>query len=143
MKYITGHFSFSEIGYRKFYGAYAFIIVLWDPVKRWSSLYFFNRYKKLDHFKIEDNITTFLLSKYGKSQGRAYVKFLGGADNDRDYVSQQAIDRVKKNLGKFDIVGYLENQESFLKQFEDRFGVKLNIHKKIRVLRRNLSENLL
>ncbi len=130
MKYITGHFSFSEIAYLNFSDKYAFITVLRDPIKRWISLYFFNKYKNVDHCKIEEDITTFLRSEYGKSQGYEYVKFLGGADNDRDYVSQQAIDRAKKNLGKFDIVGCLENQEGFLKQFENRFGVKLNIPKK-------------
>ena len=46
MKYISGHFGFSEIGYRKFLGGYTFITILRDPVKRWISVYLFNRYKK-------------------------------------------------------------------------------------------------
>lgn len=130
MKYISGHFGFSEIGYRKFLGGYTFITILRDPVKRWISLYFFNRYKKERHCKIEEDITTFVQSEFGKSQGYEYVKFLGGADNDRDYVSQQAIDRAKKNVDKFDIIGCLEYPEIFITKFENKFGIRLRIEKK-------------
>jgi len=49
---------------------------------------------------------------------------------NRDYTSQQAIDRAKKNLGKFDIVGCLEYIENFLKEFENRFGVRLKLEKR-------------
>lgn len=126
-KYICGHFTFSEIAYRESYDKYAFITILRDPVSRWRSSYFFNRYKKADHRKIEDDITAHLQSAFGQSQGYEYVKFLGGADRDGDYTSRQAIERAKKNLHKFDIVGFLEYQDIFLEQFENRFGVRLNL----------------
>ena len=76
-------------------------------------------------------------SELGKSQGYEYVKFLGGADNDRDYVSQQAIDRAKKNLAKFDIIGCLEYPEIFITKFENKFGVRLKMEKRIRILSQN------
>lgn len=130
MNYISGHFSFTEISYRNFSGKYTFITVLRDPVKRWISLYFFNRYKKERHCKMEDDIKTFLQSEFGKSQGYEYVKFIGGIDNNRDYTSKQAIDRAKENLSKFDIVGSLENQEIFFNQIKNRFGVSIEIPQK-------------
>lgn len=68
-----------------------------------------------------------LRSPFGQSQGYEYVKFLGGANKAGDYTSRQAIDRAKKNLHKFDIVGFIEYQEHFLEQFEDRFGVRLKL----------------
>ena len=130
MKYISGHFSFSEIGHQNFSDKYIFITVLRDPVRRWISLYFFNRYKDEKHCKLEDDITTVLHSESGKSQGYEYVKFIGGLNDNRDYTSQRAIDRAKDNLSKFDLVGSLENQEIFFKQIKDRFGVNLDIPKK-------------
>jgi hypothetical protein len=129
MKYIAGHFAFSETAYREFCGKYAFITVLRDPVKRWISAYFFNMYKS-DHRRIEADITTYLQSHFGQSQGYEYVKFLGGADQAGDYTSKRAIERAKENLHKFDIVGCLEYQEILLKQFEDRFGVRLKLEKR-------------
>jgi sulfotransferase famil protein len=129
-KYISGHFTFSDVAYREFHSKYAFITVLRDPVNRWISSYFFNRYKSNDHRKIEEDITTHLQSKFGQSQGYEYVKFIGGADRTGNYTSRSAIDRAKNNLHKFDIIGFLEHQDVFLKQFQHRFGKKLKIEKK-------------
>jgi flavin-binding protein dodecin len=128
-KYISGHFTFSEIAHREFHGKYAFVTVLRDPVKRWISSYSFNRYKKADHRKIEEDITRHLESEFGQSQGYEYIKFLGGANQAGDYTSKQAIDRAKTNLHKFDIAGFMEYQEHFLEQFENRFGVRLKLEK--------------
>jgi hypothetical protein len=128
-KYIAGHFTFSEIAYREFGDEYAFITILRDPVRRWISTYFFNMYKSV-HRRIEADITTYLQSHFGQSQGYEHVKFLGGADQAGDYTSQQAIDRAKRNLHKFDIIGCLEYKEIFLRQFEDRFGVRLKLEKR-------------
>ena len=129
-RYFSGHFPFSETAYREFHGKHAFITVLRDPVKRWISSYFFNRHKDSDHRKIEQDITMHLRSPFGQSQGYEYVKFLGGANKAGDYTSRQAIDRAKRNLHKFDVVGFIEYQEDFLDQFENRFGVRLKLEKK-------------
>ena len=129
-KFISGHFTFSDIGYNNFSNKFTFITVLRDPVKRWISLYFFNKYKEADHCKIEDDISTFLKSKIGKAQGCEYVKFLSAPGKEIDYSSKSAINQAKKNLSKFDIVGCLEFQGIFIDQFEHRFGVRLKIEEK-------------
>ncbi|MCF6153329.1 MAG: hypothetical protein E3K38_13805 [Candidatus Kuenenia stuttgartiensis] len=129
VKYISGHFSFSEIAFREFHNKFAFVTVLREPVKRWISVYFYSRYKESTHCKIETDITTFIQSKEGKSKGHAYIRFLGGIDEEMDYTSKQALDRAKGNLDKFDIVGFLEYKENFIQQFENRFGVRLALKK--------------
>ena len=129
-KYISGHFFFSEKAFREFHGTYAFITVLRNPVKRWISHYFFNRYKKTDFGKIHEDITTCLKSDFGRHNGSELIQFVGGFSKTGDYTSKEAIDRAKRNLHKFDVVGCLEYQKDFLNQFENRFGVRLNLGKK-------------
>jgi len=129
-KYIKGHFTFSEIAYREFKDEYAFITVIRDPVKRWLSSYFFNRFKEVHHRKIDEDIATHLQSPFGQSQGYEFVKFLGGVDPNGDYKSRQAIERAKGNLHKFDVVGLLEYREDFFKRFHDHFGMRLKLEKK-------------
>ena len=129
-KYISGHFTFSETAYREFSNEYAFVTVLRDPVSRWISSYFFNRYKKDGHVKVDVDIKTYLQSHFGQSQGYEYVKFIGGGNETGDYTSQQAIDRAKQNLHKFEVVGCLEYQEDFLKRFENRFGIRLELERR-------------
>jgi hypothetical protein len=129
-RYISGHFTFSDVAYREFHHKYAFITMLRDPVKRWVSSYFYNKYKEVDHRKVEADIASYLESPFGQSQGYELVKFVGGPDEEGDYRSQRAIDRAKENLHKFDVLGILEYQEDFLKKFETRFGMRLILERR-------------
>ena len=124
IKYIAGHFRFSEVAYQTFSDKYAFITVLRDPVERFISSYFYRRYKsgKLDKEFIEH-----LRSENCRREGLLYVKCLCGLDHIEDYTSEMAISKAKENLHKFRIVGFLEYQEEFLNQFEEQFGRRLKI----------------
>jgi hypothetical protein len=125
--FISGHFALTDLALRQLQGEYACITSLRDPVKRWISSYFFNRYKQANHRKIEEDIMTHLQSEFGQSQGYELVKFLGGPDRNGDYASSKAIKRAKKNLDQFDIVGFLEHHDHFINQFYARFGRRLNV----------------
>lgn len=130
VRYITGHFILTDVAHREFRDKYRFVTVLRDPIKRWISAYFYNRYKDVAHRKIEADMMSYLKSPFGRSQGYEYVKFLGGAEANSDYSSKAAIDRAKANLQNFNVVGILEHQDTFLKQFENLFGVRLKLIKK-------------
>jgi len=130
INFIAGHFAFSETAYQCFSDKYALVTVLRNPVERWISLYYWNRYNQRGHRNISMDISEYLKSELGKARGHSYVKYLGGIDDEEDYTSEQAINRAKANLHKFSVVGCLEYQEDFLKQFEKRFARRL----KIRVL---------
>jgi len=127
IRYIAGHFSFSATAYQHFFEKYAFVTVLRDPVERWISAYFYNRYKKAGDRKLDADFTAYLDSELGRSRGYTCVKLLGGANPAGDYTSEQAITRAKDNLQKFTVVGCLEYQEDFVRQFEQQFGRKLKI----------------
>ncbi|NEP24461.1 sulfotransferase family 2 domain-containing protein [Moorena sp. SIO3I6] len=133
VNYITGHLVFSSVAHRHFQENYAFITILRDPVKRWISEYFYNRYKSHEHCKIDMEIEEYLDSEFGQAQGHKYVTFLGGNHEIGDYSPEQAVNQAKENLHKFALIGFLEYPEKFLKQFEERFGIKL----RIRSLNRN------
>lgn len=126
IKYVAGHFSFSEIAYQNFSKQYAFITVLRDPVKRWISAYLYNRYVVS---KLDQDFSDFLNSERAIKGGCLYVKSIGGLNKTGDYTSEAAIKRAKENLHKFSIIGFLEHKEAFSKQFEKQFGRKLKIRK--------------
>lgn len=126
-RFISGHFAFSDAAYNEFHQKFAFLTLLRDPVKRWISTYFYNKYKNSDHFKIEMDIEEYIESDFGKSQGYEYIKFIGGHNPYGDYSSIDAIERTKRNLHKFDIVGLLEDLDDFRIKFKNRFDVDLKI----------------
>ena len=124
IKYIAGHFEFSEVVYQYFSDKYAFVTVLRDPVKRFISSYFYKRYKT---GKLDRDFKEHLKSENCLSGGFLYVKCLCGLESIEDYTSARAIAIAKENLHKFRIVGFLEYQEEFLNQFEEQFGRRLKI----------------
>jgi hypothetical protein len=127
--FISGHFTFSDIAYRNFKDKYKFITMLRNPVKRWISHYFYNRYKELtdQHCRIEKDLLAFADSERGKNLGHLFVKCLSGLNESGDYCSDRAIERAKENLHKFDIVGCIEYIDDFTIKFKNLFGKKLKI----------------
>lgn len=128
-QYIGGHFTFNQLIYQNFSQDFSFVTMLRDPIQRWKSFYFFNRYKEKNHGKLNIEILDFLKSDYGKKYGCLFVMFLGGINKEGKYTSKEAIQQAKENLHKFDIVGFIEHQEKFAKKFQERFGKRLIIHK--------------
>jgi len=126
-KFINGHFPYSDVAHKYFQHEYVFITILREPVKRWISEYFYNRYKKSEYRKINFEIEEYLKTKYSLSQGNQFVKFLGGAAKNEDYVSDKAIKRAKKNIDKMDIIGFIGHLGHFKNTFYTRFGHKLKI----------------
>ena len=128
IEYIGGHFGFSLKAYQQFHHEYAFITILRNPVKRWISSYLYNRYRQPQKYRqINMNFQDYLESDFGKSQGYEYAKFLGGNDTGENFLNRAAIDRAKKNLHKFRLIGFLEDMDSFKVKFKEQFDRDLNI----------------
>ena len=124
-RYVYGHFTFDEAAFEAFHDTFYFLTFLRDPVKKWFSLYFFNRYKESDHYKLHDDLETFVESETAVGYGCDYVMQFANDGPDGDYSSAAAIARAQQNLAKFHLVGCLEEMDIFLRDFEALFGVKL------------------
>lgn len=129
-RYISGHFQYSQKAFEEFGKEWYFVTILRDPVSKWFSHYFFNKYKEDSHFKIEDNIEDFLESERATALGCDYVSKLVGETGEIDYTSENAIKAAINNLHKFKLVGVIEDTDSFAKKYHDLFGAKLLIKRK-------------
>lgn len=126
-QYISGHAPYElEMG-KIFKNEYLFITCLRDPVKRYISNYFYNVYKESDHFRIHEDLPTFLETPRGKESGYEYVRYIGGIAEDGDYTSSQAIERAKHNISHFDLVGFLDNLDIFSSEFKRHTGINIKI----------------
>jgi len=110
-RFVAGHFSWSDVAYRHFHPEWTFITVLREPVSRWLSNYFYRRYKKSDYSRTDMGLLDFLESAEGVSEGRKAVRQLAAPelrrDAPRDLAALQA--SARENLGKFDLVGFVEH----------------------------------
>lgn len=124
---LTGHFPWSDDAYNQFGADWSYVTVLRDPVKRWFSHYFYDRYKThSDHFRIEDDLDTFIKSERALQMGNLYVRRLSNPGTERP----DAVKQAKANLRKFQVIGLTENLKGFVSRFNEQFGVELHIPRK-------------
>ena len=126
-QYISGHFRYSEKIYKEFHHDWQFVTSLRNPVSKWISQYFYNRYKDTTHFKLDYDLESFLDSEQGQSLGSDFVQKLTDKKLGLDPTSDKAIEVAAKNLDNFSLVGFVEDFASFSKDYKNIFGVDLKI----------------
>lgn len=123
LRYVSGHFAFSKLAYETFGDRWEFVTILREPISRWFSHYFFNRFRTDDHFKIHDDLEAFVDSDPANRLGCFYVdKF---APEWVGEPAPSAVSAAKENLAKFAVVGCLERFGSFVSEFRRLYSVKL------------------
>jgi len=78
LRYVSGHFQFSDTAYRTFGSEWDFVTILRHPVSRWLSAYFDNRYKSDDHTKIHEDLADFVNSLRGQEWAHTFMIQLSG-----------------------------------------------------------------
>jgi hypothetical protein len=125
---LTGHFPWSDEAYEQFGEEWTYATVLRHPVRRWFSHYFYDRYKEhSDHFKIGEDLSTFLQSERAHEMGALYARRLSDPEVVR---VDQAAEQAKENLERFDVVGVLDDLHVLNRKLEEYLGVELEIEKK-------------
>jgi len=124
---VTGHFTWDDDVYDRFSSDWAYVTLLRDPIRRWFSHYFYDRYTKGGYFKVDDDLASFLHSERAREMGTLYTRRLSDSQvTDLDYAAEQA----KANLEKFDVLGLTEDMNAFVDRFSRQLGVRLSIPRK-------------
>lgn len=129
-KFISGHFPFSDLAMRHYGDEWSFITILRHPVDRWFSHYFFNRYKKEDHFKTDLSLNAYLDTDDGRSLGSLYYRIFYGKRNDPDTDSEETYLKVIENINQMTCIGLVEHMDRFCRDFNQCFGVQLKVEMK-------------
>ncbi len=127
-RFVSGHCPVRKEVLDGFSDEWDFLLLLRDPVRRWLSNYFFNRYKPGDHFRTDMELDDFLETPRAEWYGRAYCHFLApgllpfGAE-----VTDAVMERSLEALDRFRIVSVLERLDLLAERFRETYGCRLLI----------------
>lgn len=128
-QYASGHFQITGDFLDRFGDEYAFVSLLRHPVDRWISHYLFNTYKDPGHeYYIGADMEEFLETERARGIGQIFLAYFSGTGElgPEERANSDALARAKKNLERFDLVGFVERMETFERRFAEQFGVEIN-----------------
>lgn len=132
-KCIAGHVPYSSKIFDQPDNKYLLMTILRDPVQRFISKYMYNYHKSSEHCKFEMTFHEYLESEMGKSSGREYLRYLSGQSLQNSQLSDsELLERSKTNIKKIDLVGILEDLDSFTSLFLQKTGINLRVPHKNR-----------
>lgn len=128
LRYVSGHFQFSDMAHRTFGDDWDFVTILRHPVSRWFSHYFYNRYKSDDHYKIREELADFVDSPRGRYMAYTFLTQLSGWCVEDVLARPDECTRAAiATLERFVLVGCLERLDGFAAQFAARYHMPLEV----------------
>lgn len=140
---ISAHVRFSQPAHERFRSRYKFVTILREPVSRFLSNYTWSFGKPQAHARIEEPFREFLKTERAKRLGATYVEFFCGLPKSTDIRSAQAIEAAVTNLGKFDVVGRLDDLPDFETQMNRTLGIRLKVGHENRTTKRTAATDAL
>lgn len=130
--FVTGHFQVSRPLVETFRDEWIFLIMLREPVRRWISHYFFNRFKADPHGRLHTSLEAYLDTPRAASLGQDYVRLLTGrgvygTPEHPETPPPEVVEQAKHALDRFHVVGCLEDLGGFIAQVEGVLGTSLNM----------------
>ena len=131
-KFVAGHFPLSERVLKNFKDEWRFVTIIRNPVDRWFSHYFFNRYKINAHFKTDLSLDQYIESADGQFIGSLYHTIFGGSEWSKNYCLEESCNEAISMIKRIHCIGVVEYFDKFIDDFRKCFGIKLVSYKKNR-----------
>ena len=124
---VSLHVRFSNAAYERFSDRYKFITILREPVSRFISHYNWSSARPGSHGYIEPDFDAFLGSERAARLGAEYAEFFADLPARADIRSDEAVSAAIANLGKFSVVGRLDDLQGFTAALRKELGIRCRI----------------
>jgi hypothetical protein len=124
---LTGHWVVDAPLLEKHTAKWRFVTVLREPVERWISNYFYDRYKPTKDFRVSMDLEEFLETEHAAWYGSTYVRHLAARRFDVS-IDHADVALACENLRRFACVGFLSDLAGFTQALERRFSIRVDVH---------------
>ena len=126
--WVSGHMTFCEVAYENYHNQYKFITVLRDPVERYISEYIHRAHKQGDtYFNTQMSLDEYLESDIGQIQSQAICEYFASSSKKANEINGVEYEAAKKNLAKFDLIGFVDDMPAFNQKFNKMLGININV----------------
>lgn len=127
-KFVFGHFRCTSETRQLFQENWSFVTLIRDPVKRWLSHYYFDKFRttNVSYNKTDLGLEKYLNSEEGIRNARMFIRHY------TDYVPgavlrEGLVEEAVENIKGFDVYGILEDMHSFAKSYKTVTGSSLKV----------------
>ena len=120
---VAGHFLFSERAYHAYKDTYVFVSLVRDPVARLVSSYVAASSKKITTLDFDE----YLQSDLALGHSSVLVRYFSGTSPISQDDAPSYLEIAKANIDKFDIVGIVEEIDTFTRALSEILGVKISL----------------
>lgn len=122
--FISGHYPFDRDLYEQVQNEWCFVTLLRDPLQRWYSEYFWNRYKDHAYKKTNLSMEEYLGTEQGRENTRSFVNYFAMTENTHGDVTEEDKNEALNSLQKFSVLGILEELNDFKTSLKMALGYK-------------------
>lgn len=120
---VAGHFLFSERAYHAYKGTYVFVSLVRDPVARLVSNYVSDSSRKITTLDFDE----YLQSDLAWGHSSVLVRYFSGTSPISKEDAPNYLGSAKANMDKFDIVGIVEEIDTFIGALSEMLGVRISL----------------
>ena len=122
--FISGHYPFDKNIYQNHKDTWNFVTLLRDPVARWYSEYFWNRYKNHEYQRTDLSLEEYAHTRQGIMNARSFVNFFSHSDKHQMSPTQSEVEEAIETLKAMRVIGFLEDLPRFKNDMNRHFGRK-------------------
>ena len=135
-RFISGHYAYSRRAFAGHEHEFDLITILRNPIDRFLSHYYYNRFKdERHHFPIECELQDWLETDQARAAATVFAKLFVGDPavaktldaTGRGKDMRAAVSDAIANLSRFAIVGVLEHLDAFESDVRKRYGIRNSI----------------
>lgn len=121
---VYGHVFFSERAWRHFGESYHFVTLMREPVSRTISSFAHSAFNGL----VENDFDAYLQGPFIRTHGLGFLRYFSGRHWIPETEEADALEVAKRNMGRFSVIGFLDDLPRFEQDVTGIVGRALKIY---------------